>query len=45
MKHHSWVDQSIVTLALLGLSIPDFWLRLMLIFGFAVDLGWFPAGG
>ena len=45
MKHQSWADQSIVTLALVGLSIPEFWLGLMLIFGFAVDLRWFPAGG
>lgn len=45
MKHQSWADQSIVTLALVGLSIPEFWLGLMLIFGFAVDLHWFPAGG
>jgi peptide/nickel transport system permease protein len=34
-----------MTLALLGLSVPDFWLGIMLIFGFAVGLGWFPTGG
>jgi peptide/nickel transport system permease protein len=34
-----------MVLALLGLSVPEFWLGLMLIFGFAVDLRWFPAGG
>ena len=32
-------------LALVGLSVPEFWLGLMLIFVFAVDLHWFPAGG
>jgi peptide/nickel transport system permease protein len=45
MRHRSWTDQSIMVLALLGLSVPEFWLGLMLIFGFAVDLRWFPAGG
>jgi peptide/nickel transport system permease protein len=45
MRHGSWADQSLMTLALLGLSVPEFWLGLMLIFGFAVGLGWFPAGG
>ena len=31
--------------ALFGLSVPEFWLGLMLIFVFAVDLRWLPAGG
>ena len=45
MRHGTWADQSIMSLALLGLSVPDFWLGMMLIFAFAVGLGWFPAGG
>ena len=45
MRHRSWMDQSIMVLALLGLSVPEFWLGLVLIFVFAVDLHWFPAGG
>jgi peptide/nickel transport system permease protein len=45
MRHRSWTDQSIMVLALLGLSVPEFWLGLVLIFAFAVDLHWFPAGG
>ncbi len=45
MRHRSWMDQSIMVLALLGLSVPEFWLGLVLIFAFAVDLHWFPAGG
>ncbi|MBV8913416.1 MAG: ABC transporter permease, partial [Acetobacteraceae bacterium] len=40
-----WPDQSIMVAALLGLSVPDFWLGLMLIFLFAVRLGWVPTGG
>ncbi|MGH7155763.1 MAG: ABC transporter permease [Acetobacteraceae bacterium] len=45
MRHGSWTDQSVMIVALLGLSVPEFWLGLMLIFGLAVYLGWFPAGG
>jgi peptide/nickel transport system permease protein len=45
VNHNRWPDQSVMALALLGLSIPDFWLGLMLIFTFAVKLGWFPSGG
>ena len=44
MRHASWTDQSIMVLALLGLSVPEFWLGLMMIFAFAVRLRWFPAG-
>jgi peptide/nickel transport system permease protein len=45
MRHRNWADQTIMTLALLGLSIPEFWLGLMMIFTFAVRLHWFRAGG
>ena len=31
--------------ALLGVSLPNFWLGLMLIIFFAVQLGWLPTGG
>lgn len=39
------VDQSFMTVALLGVSMPDFWLGLNLIFFVAVKLGWFPVAG
>lgn len=45
MRHRSWADQSIMVLALLGLSLPEFWLGLLLILVFAVRLHWFRAGG
>ena len=32
-------------LAVIGQATPSFWLGLMLIFFFAVQLGWFPTGG
>ena len=40
-----WPDQGVMVAALLGLSVPDFWLALMLIFFFGVRLGWLPTGG
>jgi|SRR5581483_787178 len=38
-------DHSATTFALVGLSLPHFWLGLMMIVVFAVDLHWLPAGG
>ncbi|MCQ4159185.1 ABC transporter permease [Roseomonas sp. GC11] len=40
-----WVDHLARALATIGVSIPGFWLGLMLIAWGAVGLGWFPAGG
>jgi peptide/nickel transport system permease protein len=45
MRHNSAVDQSLMVLALLGVSMPNFWLGLNLILIFSVFLGWFPSGG
>ncbi|MBM3572259.1 MAG: ABC transporter permease [Alphaproteobacteria bacterium] len=45
VRHGTWLDQSFMVLALLGLSIPDFWLGLVGIYTFAVALGWLPSGG
>jgi len=38
-------DRMIKTCSLLGLSIPQFWLGLLLIILFAVQLGWLPSSG
>jgi len=38
-------DYGATTFALVGLSVPHFWLGLLLIILFAVDLGWLPASG
>jgi peptide/nickel transport system permease protein len=45
MNHNRWPDQLIMAAALFGLSVPDFWLGLMMVFLFAVQFGWFPTGG
>ncbi len=39
------VDQAALAMALLGASVPSFWLGLSLILYFAVRLGWFPSSG
>lgn len=41
----SWVDYSSTMFALGGMSIPHFWLGMMFIVLFAVNLGWLPASG
>ena len=41
----SAADQAVSTVAMLGASVPSFWLGLILIQVFAVHLGWFPASG
>lgn len=45
VRHGTWLDQGAMTAALLGLSLPDFWFGLVLIFLFGVALGWLPTGG
>ena len=35
----------IMGLSVLGFSVPTFWVGLLLIMGFAVELGWLPSGG
>ncbi len=39
------VDHGINLLAFAGISIPPFWLAILLIILFSVTLGWLPAGG
>lgn len=44
--HHNGIaDRICMFLALLGVSIPAFWLALMLVLIFAVNLGWLPTSG
>ncbi len=42
LNHNNWLDNLTVIVALLGVSIPSFWLGLLLIFLFALQLGWLP---
>jgi peptide/nickel transport system permease protein len=45
VRHNTWLDQATMTIAMLGVSLPNFWLGLLLIFFFSVHLGWLPTGG
>ena len=44
-RRNSWIDHASMALAVVGVSIPVFWLGIMLIFIFAVELDWLPASG
>ena len=41
----TWLDRGTLVFAIAGVSMPSFWLALVLIIVFAVNLGWLPAGG
>ncbi|MGD9093433.1 MAG: ABC transporter permease [Anaerolineales bacterium] len=44
-KHNSFVDLNTTVLALVGVSMPIFWLALMLLWVFGLKLDWFPTTG
>lgn len=44
-RQYSLLDHATMVLALLGISVPVFWLGLVLIFIFSAELRWFPTGG
>lgn len=43
VHQNSWRDSGSTVLGLLGLSMPNFWLGLLLIIAFALQLKWFPS--
>ena len=45
VRQNGWEDRVITVAVLLGVSTPSFWLGMLLILWFAVDLAWLPAGG
>ena len=45
LKKHSGLDHAVTVVAFLGLSMPDFWLAILLIIVFAANLHWLPAIG
>jgi peptide/nickel transport system permease protein len=45
VKQYSWFDRGSMIMALMGVSMPVFWLGIMLMVVFSLRLGWLPAGG
>src|SRR5690242_9123809 len=41
----TWGDRAVMSVVLLGQSVPTFWLGLLMIRVFAVDLRWLPVSG
>ncbi len=45
MNRNRPIDRGVVATAVLGISLPEFWFALLLIFVFSVTLRWFPVAG
>ena len=45
LKADTWVGKTIMTVSILGFSLPTFWVGLVLIMFFSVELGWLPSSG
>ncbi len=45
LGQNTWVDQVAMVFSMFGISVPNFYLGLLMILLFAVELGWLPTGG
>ena len=45
LRQNTWVDQAAMIFAMIGISLPNFYLGLLMIILFAVELRWLPTGG
>jgi ABC-type dipeptide/oligopeptide/nickel transport system permease component len=45
VRPNTWVDTLCMTSALVGVSLPSFWIGMMLIYLFGIVLGWVPIVG
>ena len=41
----TWIDTGVMGLALLGVSVPNFWIAILSVILFSVTLGWLPSAG
>ncbi len=44
-KRNTWIDQAVMIVALLGVSLPGFWIAILSVILFSVTLGWVPSAG
>ena len=44
-KHGSWFDHAVTFFSFFGMALPTFWVGLVFILIFSVNLGWFPTSG
>ncbi|CDZ63458.1 ABC transporter permease [Neorhizobium galegae] len=45
LKPKSLISKSVMTFSILGFSLPTFWIGLVMVMVFSVQLGWLPASG
>ncbi len=45
LRQNTFIDQAAMMVAMIGISVPNFFLGLLMIIFFAVHLGWLPSGG
>lgn len=45
LRRGTWTDNIITLLANVGITIPQFWLGILLMYFFAYQLGWLPTSG
>jgi peptide/nickel transport system permease protein len=45
VRRNRWFDRIATAAAFVGVSVPNFWLGIMMIILFSVTLGWLPSGG
>lgn len=45
VKHNSWLDRTLMSVAIVGLSIPNFWLGVLLVLGLSIYFPILPPSG
>jgi peptide/nickel transport system permease protein len=45
VKRNTWLDQLVMGGAVLGMGVPNFWLALLLVWLFSIELHWLPSAG
>ncbi|MCR8655961.1 ABC transporter permease [Paenibacillus endoradicis] len=45
IKRNSWIDRLIMLITMIGSNLPSFWLGIILVSIFSIQLGWLPSSG